>query len=61
VAQWLERWICSNPPPCHGMDVSLVAPNTTTPYFVNSQMVNWSLFISVSPISTVVFNTFMLK
>ena len=29
----------SNPPFCHEMDLSLVAPNSTSPSFVNSQLV----------------------
>ena len=37
------RWICnpevpgSNPPPCHWMDLSSVAPNSTPPRFVNRE------------------------
>ena len=40
------RWICnqevpgSNPPPCHWMDLSSVAPNSTPPRFVNNQLVS---------------------
>ena len=40
------RWICnpevpgSNPPPCHWMDLSSVAPNSTPPRLVNSQLVS---------------------
>ena len=40
------RWTCnpevpgSNPPPCHWMDLSSVAPNSTPPRLVNSQLVN---------------------
>ena len=39
-------WICtlevpvSNPPPCHWMDLSLVAPNSTPPRCVSSQLVS---------------------
>ena len=41
-------WSCnpevpgSNPPPCHEMDLSLVAPNSTPPGCVNSQLVRLS-------------------
>ena len=41
----VRRWICnpeipsSNPPPSHWMDLSLVAPNSTPPRLVNSQLV----------------------
>ena len=40
------RWTCnpevpgSNPPPFHWMDLSSVAPNSTPPRFVNSQLVS---------------------
>ena len=40
------RWTCnpevsgSNPPPCHWMDLSSVAPNSTLPRLVNSQLVS---------------------
>ena len=40
------RWICnpevpgSKPPPCHWMDLSSVAPNSTPPRLVNSQLVS---------------------
>ena len=40
------RWICnpevpgSNPSPCHWMDLSSVAPNSTPPRLVNSQLVS---------------------
>ena len=40
------RWTCnpenpgSNLPPCHWMDLSSVAPNSTPPRFVNSQLVS---------------------
>ena len=41
----VRRWICnpevpgSNPPPSHWMDLSSVAPNSTPPRLVNSQLV----------------------
>ena len=40
------RWACnpeipgSNPPPCHKMDLSLVALNSTPPCNVNSKLVS---------------------
>ena len=40
------RWTCnpevpgSNPPPCHWMDLSSVAPNSAPPRCVNSQLVS---------------------
>ena len=40
------RWTCkpevpgSNPPPCHWMYLSSVAPNSTPPRLVNSQLVS---------------------
>ena len=40
------RWTCipevpgSSPPPCHWMDLSSVAPNSTPPFLVNSQLVS---------------------
>ena len=40
------RWTCnpevpgSNPSPCHLMDLSSVAPNSTPPCLVNSQLVS---------------------
>ena len=40
------HWTCnpevlgSNPSPCHGMDLSSVAPNSTPPCLVNSQLVS---------------------
>ena len=42
----VRRWICnpeipgSNPPPCRLMDLSSVAPNSTPPRCVNSQLVS---------------------
>ena len=45
VAWWLGRCTCkpevpgSSPPPCHWMDLSSVAPNSTPARFVNSQLV----------------------
>ena len=41
-----ERWTCnpevpgSNPPPCHWIDLSSVALNSTPPRLVNSQLVS---------------------
>ena len=43
--KWLGRCTCkpevpgSSPPPCHWMDLSSVAPNSTPARFVNSQLV----------------------
>ena len=40
------RWTCnpgvpgSSPPPCHWMDLSSVAPNSTPPRLVNNQLVS---------------------
>ena len=66
----------SNPPPCHWMDLSLVAPNLTPLRFVNSQLVcilpvgilnkfmliyDICLFTYSVSISTAVLNTLTLK
>ena len=45
MALWLGRCTCnpevlgSSPPPCHYVDLSSVAPNSTPARFVNSQLV----------------------
>ena len=42
VGRWTgnPKVLGSNPPPCHWMNLSLVAPKLTPPCFVNSQLVS---------------------
>ena len=58
MAQWLGCWtskpevLGSSSPPCHWMDLSLVAPNSTPARSVNSQL--------VCLLTAGVFNKFLL-
>ena len=49
MAKWLGHCTCkpevpgSSPPPCHLMDLSSVAPNSTPACFVNSQLFTYDI------------------